>query len=502
MSDRSLATLVVAGVVLAFAVLHVPSISVPYFDDEVGYYVPRALAIHDAQGLLEKVQATMAPVYKTDPGHTPLLEIVLAMMWRAFGYSIVTTRIFGLAIASIALGVTAAIGFRLAGWKGATGSAVLLGASPLFFFHGYAAVPEALVTLFVSVFLLALLTGHRWAAVLSLTAAAATKETALALLPSAGLYYALVPNGVHERGWRSLVPLRPFLLPVAIVILWFAIRHALVGTAFGGSGLDQWYALVDRLRHPREIGVLAVVRTLQLAYFDYRWIGALAIAAALGLWFVRRRRLPGHTSVLRDSSVPWIVLGSVAVLLVLVHSMVGIAVLPRYLLPALPAFSVLSAGALLSLSSRYGLLASFLIGALYLASYRDGSYRLARFVMGAYNDHAEAQDIVEAYRSAFRFVEDTNPDAVVAANYPGTVMAQDPRLGYVRRVHEVRPLPETQAGFESAGDLYVVVSRFPAPYPGWIDGANDLCRKGFIVEEKSVTVLWGPEEGAGCRGGD
>src|SRR5664279_4882007 len=107
---------------------HSPYLTLPYFWDEHGQFVPAALDIlHDGAWV----------PHSTVPNvHPPGVMAYLALVWRVFGYSIPATRAAMLALAAVAMLFTFLLGIELC--RGATGApafiaVLLLAADPLFY---------------------------------------------------------------------------------------------------------------------------------------------------------------------------------------------------------------------------------------------------------------------------------------------------------------------------------------------------------------------------------
>src|SRR6185503_20265190 len=87
-----------AGLFLIFFLLligdHLSLISLPYFWDEAGYYIPAA---RDLLG------GSLIPHSTPSNAHPPLVMAWLALMWKTFGESILVTRCSMLALAAFSL---------------------------------------------------------------------------------------------------------------------------------------------------------------------------------------------------------------------------------------------------------------------------------------------------------------------------------------------------------------------------------------------------------------
>ena len=119
---------VLAAFLLVFAglvVLHFSVLRLPYFWDEAGYYVPAALDFC--------LHGRLIPRLTQPVGHTPLVSVYLAAVWRLFGFTALVTRAAMIAVAAAAVVTTYALGRRVAGREAGLWSALLLALSPLFF---------------------------------------------------------------------------------------------------------------------------------------------------------------------------------------------------------------------------------------------------------------------------------------------------------------------------------------------------------------------------------
>src|ERR1700677_3471604 len=91
----ALALALAAGFALIVFLAHLPYLSLPYFWDELGQFVPAALDIyHDGAWI---------PHSAVPNAHPPEVMAYLALVWRTFGYSIAATRSAMLALATLAL---------------------------------------------------------------------------------------------------------------------------------------------------------------------------------------------------------------------------------------------------------------------------------------------------------------------------------------------------------------------------------------------------------------
>jgi 4-amino-4-deoxy-L-arabinose transferase-like glycosyltransferase len=329
---------------VSFGLLHYPLLRLPYYWDEAGYYIPAALDFFRYGQLVPRITLPT--------GHTPLVIIYLALAWRAFGFSPLVTRAAMLVIAACTLAGVYALGRRVAHREIACWSVLLLALSPLFFAQSTLAHLDLAAGLFTLLALWALLDGHPWRFALAATCAVLSKETAVVLVPLAWLFawwQRRRGTGSRARAWWVA-----YLAPLAALLVWAAFYHHAAGFWTGNREYLQ-YNLYSTLNPVRVL--LALLRRLYQTFLGgFHWL--LTAGALAGIRWARRNKIDAALEtpvipaklVLRESggagiqsaslgkcSVNFLFLGGwlTAAYLVML-SLVGGAVLPRYLLPAFP----------------------------------------------------------------------------------------------------------------------------------------------------------------------
>src|ERR1700685_3988881 len=86
--------LVFAVIFLAIFLLHIPLLSLPYFWDEAGYYVP---ATRDL------LTGSLIPHTTLSNAHPPLVLAWVALWWKVVGFAPVVTRAAMLVLAAFSL---------------------------------------------------------------------------------------------------------------------------------------------------------------------------------------------------------------------------------------------------------------------------------------------------------------------------------------------------------------------------------------------------------------
>jgi len=168
---------------------------------------------------------------------------------------------------------------------------------------------------------------------------------------------------------------------------------------------------------------LALVRRLYYLFAGSgHCIGTAAIILA-----VRRTKIFGTRA--------WRIAGSLVAAHVVLVSVLGGAVLERYLLPVLPIVYIGFAAALWQTSLRLrAACAAAILAALFLANFVNPPYPFPL------ENNLAFTDFVELHAAAAHYLESHFPDATIAAMFPLASELRRPDFGYVQRslhVHEI-----------------------------------------------------------------
>ncbi len=376
--------------------LHLPFLSLPFFWDELGQFVPAALDILR--------DGAWVPHSAVPNVHPPGVMAYLASVWHVAGYSIEATRCAMLAMAALTVFFTFLLAVRLCrGIPGAPAFAavLLLLVDPLFYMQGMLAQLDMPAMLFTVIALLLFIEErHLWSA-LACVALVLMKETG-ALLPL--IFFALL---AYRRNRAAVFYLAPFV----VLASWLGVLWRSTGHIFGDPGFTHYN--VAFALHPVRIVTCLLRRVWYLGVADFRWIGAIAI------WISWKR----HACF---RSRAWKVAGGVAAAHVLLVSILGGAELERYLLPAMPVLYIAMAAAFSRLAppmrhiapalACLGLLAGLFVNPPYPFPY-ENNLALA--------------DFVELQHTAAQFVEKQYPTRTVATAWPFTAALRTPDFGYV-----------------------------------------------------------------------
>ena len=390
--------MLLAAFALIVFLAHLPYLSLPYFWDELGQFVPAALDIfHDGAWI---------PHSAVPNAHPPAVMAYLAMVWRTFGYSIAATRSAMLALASLAVFCTFLLGWEISHGRAASVLAALfLLLDPLFYTQAMMAQLDMPAMLFTVLALVLFLQDRHAAAAAACTALVLAKETG-ALLP---LIFIIALYRDPERSKFAAHYLAPF---VALGIWFFALWRS-TGHLFGDPGFTQYNTLYSL--NPVRASLSLLRRVYYLFLDNFRWVGSLAILFA---W--KRARVYAT----RDWKILWCIIAAH----ILLVSLLGGAGLERYLLPVLPLVYVAMAAAFQVMDSPWRIIAISAVAVGLLT----GLFVNPPFPMPFENNLAMV-DFVELHRDAAQFIEKSYPEKTIYTAWPLTPALRDPAFGYVDR---------------------------------------------------------------------
>jgi hypothetical protein len=423
---------------------HASLLKLPYFWDEAGQFVPAALDVF-------RTGAWIA--HSTAPNiHPPAVTAYLAAAWTLAGVAPAVTRAAMLLLASFGLLAAFLLAIELS--KEARGTPALLAAailcaSPLFFAQSMLAQLDAPAMLFTSLALLWFLQDR-----IPLSAAACV---ALVLVKETGVAVPLVFFGwlAYERRWRDAAW---FLAPAAALAAWIGFLALRTGSWAGNSGFLQYNVYYPL--HPGRLTVSVFRRIYYLFFADLRWVGA---AAVLYAW--RRTRLFQKRS--------WRIAWLVAAAQVVCVTVLGGAVLNRYLLPLFPIlFAAMAAGlSFYRRTARIACSVALLAGAL-AGNFINPPYPFA------YDDNLAFADFVRLQQQAAAYLESRYPAARVCTAWPLSLELSRPELGFVTSRMEVQEI-ESFSGKTLAEVGWPRVDALVAYSRRW-DPPRNLLRFGLV----------------------
>jgi 4-amino-4-deoxy-L-arabinose transferase-like glycosyltransferase len=376
---------------------HSPFLSLPYFWDELGQFVPSALDLYHAGALVP---------YSAVPNvHPPGVMAWLALVWKIAGYSIPATRVAMLLAAAAGVMFAFLLAIQLSrGLEGAPAfyAVLLLLLDPLVFTQSMLAQLDMPAMVFTLAGLLFFLQGRLRLAALACTALVLSKETGI-LLPFVCAVTLLLSKG-EER--QALWYAAPFIALTA----WLALLWHTTGHLFGDPGFAH-YNIAYSLE-PVHAAASVIRRIYFLGFADFRWIGAIALAIG---W---------RHGVFRG--LGWRVTGVFAAAHIVLVSLLGGAELERYLLPVLPILYIAIAASLTALPRFWRNAGAVLLAlGLFLGLFVNPPYPFP------YENNLAVADFVELHHRAATYLEQFYAEQSIYTAWPLTAALRRPEFGYV-----------------------------------------------------------------------
>jgi 4-amino-4-deoxy-L-arabinose transferase-like glycosyltransferase len=452
-APRLLRPLACAGLAALVFLTHLPLLSLPYFWDEAGYFIPAARDVY--------ADGTLVPHSTLSNAHPPLVPAYIALAWKLFGFHIGVARAAMLLVSVLTLLGVFRLAERVANVRVAAASALCVALYPVFFAQSSLAhLDMAVAALTLWGLVLYLPRGRRagadgdprpggpgvkraasgrrdlrrWSSIGLFALAGLAKETAI-----------LVPLTLF--GWEVLCLLaerkpklaaavclkegrstgRAFMLLCALLplALWFAYHYTRTGYVFGNPEYFR-YNVESTVNLPRILEALWRRLGHVTAYMNL-WVLTLAAALAMllparGDAGVERRRIEVPVQIL---------FGVLVVAHVVALSVVGGAILARYMLPVLPLVVIVCVSTLWRRVRLWVLVVALACGAF--------AYRSLNNPSGSFpwEENLAYRDFVLLHRDAARVLADEYPDARVLTSWPATDELKNPYYGYLGRPMKV-----------------------------------------------------------------
>jgi hypothetical protein len=437
-ANRGLSSGVVFAVIFAaIFLLHVPVLRLPYFWDEAGYYIPAA------RDLL--LTGSLIPHSTPSNAHPPLVMAYLALAWKVAGYSAFVTRTAMLLLAAFSLLGVFRLARRIATLEVAVAATACTAFYPVFFAQSSMAHVD-LAAAGLTIWGLNAYIGTRWrAAAWWFSLAVLAKETAL-LAPLALLAWewacafhhrvtetqrksknevqqvSSVPlclrGEIYGRRWRASASL---IIPAAVLSVWYAYHYAKTGYVFGNPEFFRYN--VAATFTPLRIVLALGLRLWQAFGYLHLWVLTLLMG-----WAMTRAPLrDGEVERERIDLAVQFVFGVLVVTYVVAMSMIGGAVLARYLLTVLPLVVILAVSTLRRRIRRWPALIVLVCAAFTMALVRNPPYGFAP------EDNLAYRDYVVMHQHAESFLEARYAGARVLTAWPASDEISRPYLGYVTR---------------------------------------------------------------------
>jgi hypothetical protein len=443
------------GVYLSHATL----LRLPYYWDEAGYYIPAAWDFFRTGSLIPSTTLSNA--------HPPLPSIYLALWWKLGGMVPSVTRTAVCLVAATALLGVYRIAVVLTGRLDvAIVTTILTAIYPVWFAQStlaHADIFAATATLWALSYVFAGSRRDYAIAAVLFSVAALCKETAIAIpfsLAGYELGTLLRKSTPAETAQNLSIALRRVVLliaPVLPLILWYAYHWHKTGFIFGNPEYLRYNA--ESTLTPLRILVAFGHRVLHVTAYMNLFVPVLCMFASMIL-----PALPENSSELRPR-VSFSAQGRIVTIIVanlLLFSVLGGALLTRYLLPLYPLMLVLCVNTWRR-RLRYWPALALLTAVAFFAGLRvNPPYRFAP------EDNLAYADVIRLHQQAIGRIVRQYPHAIVLTAWPGSDELSKPELGYVRTpIPVVRienfSLPEIQKAAQSP-EPFTVAFPFSTKY--------------------------------------
>lgn len=411
---------------------HFTLLRLPYYWDEAGYYIPAAWDFFRTGSLI--------PITTLTNAHPPLPSIYLALWWKASGFTPEVTRTAVLMVAALGLLAVWRLVMRLVGVPAVAFFTVALTALyPIWFAQSSLAHADIFAAACTLWGLAYVLPGRErewfpknWVAALWFSAAALSKETAIAI----PLTLALVnlAEGLRAdppargRLGRQAAWLSTCVLPLAA---WYAWHRYKTGFLFGNPEFLRYnaQATIDPLRILAAFGH----RILHLTAHMNLFVPVLMAIAALLL--EPRPDADGHLR----ANIPAPALRRIFILLLVnavVFSLLGGALLTRYLLPMYPLVLLLAVTAFYRRVPFWPSLAAISAMAFALGLFINPPYGFAP------EDNLAYAHVIRLQQAGILQLNQRYPGATVLSAWPVTDELTRPELGYLQQPYDVYRLED------------------------------------------------------------
>ncbi len=470
MRSRLHPALVFAVIFVVIFLLHAPLLSLPYFWDEAGYYVPAA------RDLL--LTGSLIPHTTVSNAHPPLVLAWIALWWKCAGYAPLVARSAMIVVAAFSLMGVFRLAERVANTNVAIASTLCTALYPVFFAQSSLAQVDLAAAGLIFWGLRAYF-DRRWGAVaIWFSLAALAKETAIvAPLVLVGWELLRRFGFVRERIRRRSTDcefdagsrfdaaptqgLVSLLFPVIPLAAWYGYHYARTGYVFGNPEFFRYN--VAATLNPLRFVLALVLRLWQSVGYLHLWV----LTGAMALAMMEPPLKDGGMERPRIALPVQIVFFILIAAYILFMALIGGAVLARYLLPVVPLVIILAASTLRRRVRYWSVVVAFVLAAFVVAWFWNPPYGFSP------EDNLAYRDYVVMHEDAERFLEARYPMARVLTAWPASDELTRPWLGYTTRPMRVVRIENfsleqvlSAADFRDHFDVaFVFSTKYEPPHP-------------------------------------
>jgi hypothetical protein len=396
---------------VAIFLLHAPLLSLPFFWDEAGFYVPAAYDLAHFH--------TLVPTTTLDTGHPPLPAAYLALWFTLSGWKPVVARMAMLLLAAFALTNIFLLARHLAGTGVAVATTIATAVYPIFFVQSSLAHADLMAAAFTLWGIRLYIEDRIWPSQIAFCLAVLSKETAIITPLAFALWEILQPNAESlkirlQRTATAFVPIVPLLA-------WFAYHHHVTGRFLGGADFYQ-YNVAQTLSSLRFL--LALTQRIWHLFGAMNMM-ALTAATVAAMYFAPVKDPSGERP--RIAIPVQLQFALIMVAHLVAFSLLGGALLTRYLLPVYPLVIMFGMSTLHRRIARWEWPAAVMVIVFVMALFFDPPYRFAP------EDNLTYKNFIELHQQAAKFLEEHEQNNTILTAWPATDELSKPYLGYVRQ---------------------------------------------------------------------
>jgi Dolichyl-phosphate-mannose-protein mannosyltransferase len=442
---------------------HAALLRLPYFWDEAGYFIPAA------RDLL--LTGSLIPHTTLSNAHPPLVMLWLAFWWKFSAFTPAVTRTAMLMVAAFALVGLWRLSRNVANPTVAAATVVCTALYPVFFAQS-PLVHLDMMAAALTLWGLAMYVERRpVATIVFLALAPLAKETAIVTPMALFAWDLLCPflNGVRVAQGETLRPRRrslretlSFLLCLLPLLLWFEYHHHRTGFYLGNPEYLR-YNLQATL-NPLRIVLAFLIRLWHV--LGYLNLFLLTLGALFAMTRPALSDSDGGTRP-RIAVNTQLVFGVVLAANIVAESVLGGAVLARYMLPVVPLVILVSVSTMRRRLRRWTWWIAFSCAAFVVQLFIPPPYRIAPEDTLLYRDYVVLHKIA-ADELATRY-----PHARILTAWPASDELTRPFLGYVTqpltvvRIDNFSPL-EIERAAQATGQFdiaFLFTTKWEPPHP-------------------------------------
>ncbi|MFT4114156.1 glycosyltransferase family 39 protein [Silvibacterium sp.] len=469
---------------LVVVALHWPLLRLPYYWDEAGYYIPAAYDFFRTGALIPYSTLTNA--------HPPMPSFYLALWWKLFGFSPLVTRVAVSAVSSLMFTGVWRLALRTTGQASVAAATVFLTALyPIVFVQStlaHADIFAAAATVWGIAFLIDRTGVSDWLAAICFAVAALSKETAVVTPLALAVWAAFGEPRLQGRSGRAeegravrstaLARAAKLLLPVLPLLCWYAYHRHKTGFLFGNPEYLRYNA--QTTHQPLRIALALAHRLLHVTAHMNLFVPVLLMAGCLLLAPLEDEHGAQRRQIARlDQALFAVVLGTN----VLLFSLVGGALLTRYLLPLYPLILLLCVSTFRRRLQMWPALVALSAAGFVAGIFVNPPYRFAP------EDNLAYRDVIRLHQAAIRQITAHYSHDVILTAWPATDELTKPELGYVQQPIRVKAIDnftfeQIEAAAQNPGDYstaFLFSTKYDPPrLPMSLGPANEALDRRFF----------------------